>query len=283
MKHYKIYLLFTIISIFGKFTSFSETKSVYSEKHLIIVLRDIGHQLLLHAKDSTSRVLPIKNVSENVYQIEFQSQFTFETDTLINLVQNRLKATKLPTEYIVSVLKCGTLDMIYGYEVSNKTGNVIPCLGRTQPLGCYVIQIQFLPVKSSNWYLFAILLIPFSFVFYYFGRNIFVKTKYKDIENQAIKKIGIFSFNLENNAFKNGNEPIELSEKEIKLLKMFAEQPNQTIDREVLMKDIWEDDGVIVVSRSLDVLVSKLRKKLEVDPNLKLVNVHGKGYKLVVS
>ena len=49
-----------------------------------------------------------------------------------------------------------------------------------------------------------------------------------------------------------------------------------------LLKTIWEDQGVIV-GRSLDVFVSKLRKKLSLDENLKLISVHGKGYMLGVA
>ena len=49
-----------------------------------------------------------------------------------------------------------------------------------------------------------------------------------------------------------------------------------------LQKEIWEDEGVIV-GRSLDMFISKLRKKLEADPNIKIVVIRGKGYKLEIS
>jgi DNA-binding response OmpR family regulator len=76
-------------------------------------------------------------------------------------------------------------------------------------------------------------------------------------------------------------ESIPLSDKETRLLKIFASRPNQTISRDQLMKEVWEDEGVIV-GRSLDVFVSKLRKKLSKDSNVKLTNVHGLGYKLEI-
>ena len=53
------------------------------------------------------------------------------------------------------------------------------------------------------------------------------------------------------------------------------------IGRDQLMKEVWEDEGVIV-GRSLDMFVSKLRKKLQADPRASILNVHGKGYKLVI-
>ena len=74
---------------------------------------------------------------------------------------------------------------------------------------------------------------------------------------------------------------ISLSKKECELLAIFIEKPNQIIKREELMKKVWEDNGVIV-GRSLDTYISKLRKKLQDDTSIKLTNVHGVGYKLEV-
>ena len=58
--------------------------------------------------------------------------------------------------------------------------------------------------------------------------------------------------------------------------------PNEAVERSRLQKEIWEDEGVIV-GRSLDMFISKLRKKLEFDPNIKIVVIRGKGYKLEIS
>jgi len=65
------------------------------------------------------------------------------------------------------------------------------------------------------------------------------------------------------------------------LLVLLNTQLNEVVDRDYLIQEIWEKDGVIVTSRSLDVLVSKLRKKLNEDPLLQIINSHSKGYKLV--
>jgi len=70
--------------------------------------------------------------------------------------------------------------------------------------------------------------------------------------------------------------------KENKILLILAQSPNTVIERARLQKEIWEDEGVIV-GRSLDMFISKLRKKLEIDPSIQLVNIHGKGYRLEVS
>jgi DNA-binding response OmpR family regulator len=77
-------------------------------------------------------------------------------------------------------------------------------------------------------------------------------------------------------------QTIELTGTETRVLRIFALSPNQTIDRSRLQKELWEYEGVIV-GRSLDMFISKLRKKLEVDPNIKIVVIRGKGYKLEVN
>jgi len=48
------------------------------------------------------------------------------------------------------------------------------------------------------------------------------------------------------------------------------------------MKEIWEDKGLVVISRNVDVMVSELRKKLGDDPSIKIVNVPGRGYKFII-
>ena len=69
--------------------------------------------------------------------------------------------------------------------------------------------------------------------------------------------------------------------KEAKLLSIFATRQNDLISREELLKKVWEDDGVFT-GRSLDMFISKLRKKLKNDPCVQITNVHGKGYKLEI-
>ena len=75
---------------------------------------------------------------------------------------------------------------------------------------------------------------------------------------------------------------IDLTKTETRVLHIFALSPNEAIERSRLQKEIWEDEGVIV-GRSLDMFISKLRKKLEADPNIKIVVIRGKGYKLEIS
>ena len=51
---------------------------------------------------------------------------------------------------------------------------------------------------------------------------------------------------------------------------------------EKLVKEIWEVEGIVVISRNVDVLLSKLRKKLSDDSSFKFINVHARGYKFII-
>ena len=106
--------------------------------------------------------------------------------------------------------------------------------------------------------------------------------KESNVDNSDSIQLGNFKFYTDNNVLKSENKTIELSEKETKALKIFAENINQIVEREKLMKEIWEDEVIVVISRNVDVLVSKLRKKLSDDNSLKFINVHGRGYKFTI-
>ena len=104
------------------------------------------------------------------------------------------------------------------------------------------------------------------------------------IENQQahLFTLGSVQFDAKNRKFSINDTTIELTATESRVLLIFASSPNEIVERSRLQKEIWEDDGVIV-GRSLDMFISKLRKKLEIDPNIKIVVIRGKGYRLEIS
>jgi two-component system, OmpR family, response regulator len=73
-----------------------------------------------------------------------------------------------------------------------------------------------------------------------------------------------------------------LSPKENELLKMLAEYKNDLLSREIALKKIWGSDTYFN-GRSMDVYIAKLRKYLKEDPALEIVNIHGNGFRLVVT
>ena len=134
-----------------------------------------------------------------------------------------------------------------------------------------------------NFFWLLLLIVPLSLVGFYI-KNKFRKQEEKEsiIDNNDYIQLGSFRFYADNNVLKIENNNITLSEKETKALKIFAENINQIVEREKLMKEIWEDEGIVVISRNVDVLVSKLRKKLIGDNSIKFINVPGRGYKFII-
>ena len=285
--HMKPFILFgssiMIVIILISAVAFNNKKNETPENHLEVVLRGIGHQLLLSAKDSSSRVLPVKKLNEHTYQISFQNNVGFISDTLINIVERELQKNDLAKDYIVNLKNCEQKETVLAFEINNKTGNLTPCRGRTLEVGCYTIEIDFLKKGKFNFYWLLLLIIPLSLVGFYV-KNKFRKKEEKEsiFDNNDYIQLGNFRFYTGDNILTIENKSITLSEKETKALKIFSENINQIVEREKLMKEIWEDEGIVVISRNVDVLVSKLRKKLSDDNSIKFINVHGRGYKFII-
>lgn len=258
----------------------------YTKAEVEIAMRQIGHALLLQAGDSTSRVMPVKQVDEAIFQVAFQSPFTFVPDSLVKMAGISLAGSKINLPYILAVRDCQSNEVVYGFQMGlNRTTTLVPCLGREQVPGCYTIQLSFLketptPYKSYIAYLTAAFGLTLLIVG---GRNMRLQEELPTPETLVGGvTIGSYQFLIDRRRLHHAVESIELSDKETKLLKIFADRINQPIPREQLMKEVWEDEGVIV-GRSLDVFVSKLRKKLRHDPTVQLINIHGVGYSLEVS
>ena len=250
-----------------------------------ILLRKIGHELLLQSGDSTSRVLPIKKIAENEYQISFENALTFQADSLVNTTQRLLAKDPLAGDYVVNVLKSGEPGVAYGYAISkNKKDDIVTCIGRKQPVARYLINIKFKPTgitTAKNEYLLGGLLF-LAFVGFIFLKSAKPRKSLHDGQNTGMVALGSAWFDAKNRKLIINENTTDLTGTETRVLSIFALSPNEAIERSRLQKEIWEDEGVIV-GRSLDMFISKLRKKLEPDPNIKIAVIRGKGYKLEIS
>jgi len=255
-----------------------------------VLLRRIGDELLTQSGDSKSRVLPVKKIAENEYQISFENKLTFQPDSLVNTTRRLLAKDPLARDYVVNVLNCDNSSVAYGYAISNnKKDDIVACRGRVQPKGCYMVNIKFKPTgitTAKNGYFLGALLFA-AFAGFIFLRS--VKPR-RTIPDSALPEsrpanmftLGSMSFDAETRKLVINGNTIDLTRTETRVLRIFALSPNEAIERSRLQKEIWEDEGVIV-GRSLDMFISKLRKKLEFDPNVKIVVIRGKGYKLEIS
>ena len=283
-KHLGGLLLLTFISIIC--VAFSMTgNDDFDFARREILLRRIGHEILLQSGDSVSRVLPVKKIAKNEYQISFENAFTFRPDSLVNTTQRLLAKDPLASDYVVNVLNCANASVAYGYAISkNKKDDIVACIGRRQPKACYMINIKFKPTGittvRNEYFLGGLLFL--GFVGFIFLRPVKPRLILPESRHTGLFTLGSMSFDTETRKLMINGKTVDLTKTETRVLGIFALSPNETIERSRLQKEIWEDEGVIV-GRSLDMFISKLRKKLEIDPNIKIVVIRGKGYKLEIS
>ena len=91
--------------------------------------------------------------------------------------------------------------------------------------------------------------------------------------------MGNVAFDRANQSVSVAGVTYSLTYRETKLLHLFLNHPNQLLERDFILKSVWEDEGIFV-GRSVDVFVSRLRKFLHPDPTVRIVAVHGVGYRL---
>jgi DNA-binding response OmpR family regulator len=94
-------------------------------------------------------------------------------------------------------------------------------------------------------------------------------------------KIGRFSFDTQKRLVTLDDQQTKLTTKENELLSLLCSHSNEILQRDFALKTIWIDDNYFN-ARSMDVYITKLRKHLKDDPNIEIINIHGKGYKLIV-
>ncbi len=95
-------------------------------------------------------------------------------------------------------------------------------------------------------------------------------------------KIGSFTFDVEKRLLISKNESVKLTGKESYLLVLLAANANTFLERKYILNTIWREDN-FRTSRSMDVYICKLRKLLSKDDKINIVNLHGKGHKMIIS
>lgn len=103
----------------------------------------------------------------------------------------------------------------------------------------------------------------------------------KNSNNTTSYSIGKYFFDVKNLKLVFENQSQNLTHREAELLKILVENKNETINREVILVALWGDNDYFK-GRSLDVFITRLRKYLIEDKNLKINNIHGVGFRLEV-
>ncbi|MCP1385632.1 response regulator transcription factor [Runella salmonicolor] len=98
-------------------------------------------------------------------------------------------------------------------------------------------------------------------------------------QTPGVTNVGNYAFDFEKLYLQIDGKTQDLTFREAEVLRYLAERPNQVIKREDLLKAIWGDDDYFM-GRSLDVFMSRLRKYLCDDPNIKIEGIHGVGFRM---
>ena len=259
----------------------------FSEK-INLALRQTADKLLKLSGDSTSTIAPVKKTADNVYLVKLEHHFNY--DSLPSILQNSFNTFDIKGKYDVAVWDCLNQELVLGYRSINLSKqSEAACTGRNQGLNCYNFTVTFTELPSNSaqsplvWFLLGGLLaytIGAIAYFFYFKKKeaIAPPVMTNSIDNTHLIFIGKTIFDTRNQTISFDNILQKLTFREAKLLQLFCHHQNELIDRDVILKAVWEDEGVLV-GRSVDVFVSRLRKVLKNDESLKITNVHSRGYR----
>lgn len=277
------------------YSSVSIYNSKYDESKKIIALRKIVHEVLRTSGDSASKVLPVKQMSPQEFHIYPEFPFAISPDSFVYIVNKVALQYGLQKKFTANIVKYQQEETIYGFAVApfQKDSNTVSCLGRQLPTDQYYFSFVFSePEKNILNHPVAytagtVLLLGMCYFIYLKKRkpqplpSITEENVERDKQSNFIS-IGQYRFHPLQQQLELAGAKTILTVKETKVLLVLASAVNNIIERDTIQKEVWENEGVIV-TRSLDMFISKLRKKLSGDENVKIVNVHGKGYKLEIN
>ena len=106
------------------------------------------------------------------------------------------------------------------------------------------------------------------------------RVKGKKSRENTVYHIGRFTFDTQKQLLTIGEKQTKLTTKENELLALLCAQSNEILQRDYALKTIWIHDNYFN-ARSMDVYITKLRKHLKDDDQIEIINIHGRGYKLI--
>lgn len=281
--------------ILAVYSSVSTGDSKYDETKRVIALRKIAHEVLRCSGDSMSKVLPVKQMSPLEFHIYPENPFAISPDSFVSIVNKATNQYGLQNNFTANIVKYQQEETIYGFAPApfQNDNSTASCLGRDLPEDRYYFRFVFSSTQKSifdnpMYYLSGIALLVGLSYFLFRKKTGAAAPAEPGREDTGLPDtpghilIGRYRFYPQQQLLELAGEKNMLTVKETKVLGILAHAPNVIIERDAIQKEVWENEGVIV-TRSLDMFISKLRKKLSGDENVKIVNVHGKGYKLEIS
>lgn len=237
---------------------------------------------LMTVADTMSERASLEKRSPNLFYVTTNSPVLNETvDTLIN---RELSIRNIKIDYELCIYNAQDDTLIYGNAVNVKESPLIPEKSCEITDGInknfavrFPTRNSYVLGKSDVWILITFLMIVVSWS-YYELKN---KARVDYLLSRGKIKLGNSCLDYHNQSIDVHKETYRLTHKESQILKLLFERPNQVIDRDIFLENIWKKDGFFV-ARSMDVFISKVRKYLNSDETIKIENLRSIGYRLNV-
>lgn len=253
-----------------------------------LALRRTAHQLLKEAGDSTSQIAPVERTSARGWQIRLEHAFDY--DRLPNILRESFGVHGISLDYDVAVLRCLDKELMLGYNFTDfMQQSDAPCAGRSLPSDCYLLSVNFAgglqpqgSLPLAGWFFSGALAVVLYGLWLKRRPAPSQETVPEPAADTAWLHFGQSRLDVGNLRLVCANSNQSLTYREAKLLHLFARHPNQVLERGFIIENVWADEGVLV-GRSVDMFVSRLRKMLRDDPSVQFVAVHGVGYRMEVA
>lgn len=279
-------LIICLIAICGVFLSASTVerspKLSWTSNDVNLALRQVAHDLYDLACDSTSAIAPVKQHEDYVYSIRLECDLDY--DALPDLMTSAVSTFHLPNDYQILIRDCNNEQVMLGYSSLFVSSDNVACQGRDQAISCSDLYLTLRPEPEESslwsWILFTTLLggIIGFLVYRWLGVRPDQSNLADVAKENAPIALGKFQFDPSNLSLTSDQGLITLTFRECKLLHYLVSHANTVLTRDDIQSNVWEDEGIIV-GRSLDVFVSRLRKILKSDPSLQIKSIHGVGYR----
>ena len=278
LKNSRLALLVSLVAILV--LAMSQWQQVdenpWGQERVEIGLRLVGDKVMKAHGDQSTPIPPIEQLGNRSFRLNLPQSIALVPDDLTGIAFETFDATYFE-KALVQVYDAQSEEMVYGFNLNTQVGEEIPCLGRTYPNGDYYVQLTVLdPVASANYFEAAIMGVAgFALVIMLFSRISHPEASKEMTSFTA----GALQLDTTKGVLICQGKQVSLSQKELRLMEILMQQANQLVTREYLVEEVWSKEGV-VTGRSLDVFISRLRKKLAIYPNVRIVNKHGQGYVL---
>ena len=284
VRGFKFLFLCMVVEIFSMPIMHAQLGRLHSaEDKFNLALRRTADQLLRASGDSTSRIPAVKQTAENTWRVYIHQPFVYEA--LAPMLQASIEQYGIKEGYQVAIRQCETDIIDLGFHQQDfLQDSMIPCGGREQPEGCHYIEVTFSengnrPTWASSSLMLGFALLAGAGAYWLYRRNTTNHSPIVESSEGEWLSFGQSRLHITRQVLECKGVHYPLTYRETKLLKLFATYPGQLLERDYILQQVWADEGV-QVGRSIDMFVSRLRKKIKPDPTVGIVAVHGLGYRL---